>query len=601
MTPQQAQMALSQMPQGGSLSPQEAQAALAQMQPSSASQQPQNQRGLMDETGRKILATLGTFGKNIINLPNNISEGYIPPGIDPTYDYYKNLGVSENIGDKIAVGALEYAAPGAAANKLTQGGKFLSKALKSNILGGAGYGAIKDQENRLGGAALGAGAGALGYGIAKSISAAGKPVGNYITERIAKPLTEKAAKLVNYEKLAPWERTQDAMRNTFGNAAKIEKSEWKNLGQVNKKIDTTVEGEAQNISKEINKLKNSIPNKENNPFLPKRNAERNVINEKVDALSSKNISNQFKPEMFVSRAQEALEPILAKAQGNPNLQTIYKPAIDNLSNTIKSPPKSYEEAINRIQDLNAAMKVAQQAIGTKDLFLNKNVKDLKAALTQDVKTSSSGLITDNPADALASANLSTIGKQKLSSLPQTSGSTRQNKELQDFFANPNKADEAVLKNFMPKPGQVSAERMKGLGKILGDETAAKQALQRYALRDAFKNGTPDLNSLLKIYQSYSPAQRAYLFTKEQNAYLSNASKADVMKTNHGGQNFKEWYLNHKLFGAGGAIADLVGGKQAAKLFANPRGAERVMNWGENGFFKPNGHAGTQLFKSHEEQ
>lgn len=606
MNPQEARMALSQMPQGG-LSPQEAQAALS-MLPANQSSQPQNQRGLLDETARKTLATLGTFGKNIINLPSNLSAGFIPPGIDSNYDYYKNLGVGENIGDKIAVGALEYALPGMAANKLVQGGKFLSKALKSNVLGGAAYGAIKDEENRLGGAALGAASGAAGYGVAKGISAAGKPVGNYLTERIAKPLTEKAAKLINYEKLAPWERTQNAMRQTYSAVEEAEKNLWKRNQQANRTADKAAkEGLREwgaTPSQRFDKAERLVNSR---GYTRSRGLTDKSVNSYATDLwrgiepASGDVLNQFKPNSIITSARRALSPLLKESKGNPNLQQVYKPTIDNLRNMAKNPPRTYEEAAARLKDLNASMKVAQQTFGTKDLLLNRSVSNLKSALKNDIRSSSASTLVSKPSKTLEAANKATIAKQNLSSMPQTPGTTKQNREVREFFANPNKADEGVLSNFLPKKGQTSAERMKSLAKIIGNEGLAKEALQRYALRNSFNNGVPDLNNLLKTYQSFSPAQRNYLFTKEQNSYLQNAAKADVMKQNHGGQNFKEWYLNHKLFGAGGALADLIGGKQAAKLFANPRGAERVMNWAENGFFKPSGHTGAQLFKPHEEQ
>lgn len=561
-----------------------------------AQQPSQPQRGLLDETWRKGAAAIGTVGKSILNLPNNLSAGYLPPIIDKDLDYYKAYGVGENLGDKIAVGALEMAAPLGAANKLTQAAKWISKPLQTNVLGGAAYGALKNEENRLGGALEGGAYGVGGYAASKALSAVGKPIGSYITERLAKPLLQKAADKLGYEKLAPWQQTQDAMRKVYADVGTAEKNLWQSNRTANKAADKAAKegmqawgaAPGQRVDK-AERLANS------QGYTRARGLKDDVVKSYADDLrrgvepGTGDVLNQFKPNAIITSARRALSPLIKESKGNPNLQQVYKPTIENLRNMAKNPPRTYQEAAARLKDLNASMKVAQQTFGTKDLLLNKSVGDLKSALKNDIRSSSASTLASKPYKTLDAANKATIAKQNLSSMPQTAGTTKQNREVREFFANPNSADEAVLKNFLPKEGQTGTARMKGLEKITGDKDLSRQALQRYVLRDSFKEGVPDLNKLLKIYQSYSPAQRNYLFTKEQNAYLSKASKADVMKQNKGGKNFIEWYKNHKLFGLAGLAADTVGGKQATKLFANPAGANWAMNTANKGFYKPEGY------------
>src|SRR4051812_28442407 len=115
MTPLEAQEILnshSSQSQGNDMTPQMASQLLSQMPstaPQTSAEPQQREMGFPEALGRHALAGAANFGRTIVNLPNNLSGGYFPPLAPKDFDYYKSLGVKENVGDKLAVGALEFA------------------------------------------------------------------------------------------------------------------------------------------------------------------------------------------------------------------------------------------------------------------------------------------------------------------------------------------------------------------------------------------------------------------------------------------------------------------------------------------------------------
>lgn len=500
-------------------------------------------RGLGQPAGAEFIP------QNKLNARGQSYQQFTRPDIN---DYYGMLGATPDIGDK----ALQF---GIESTPFFKGAQAVSQASKipfltENMLAGLGHGGFfgdKQGQNNLQQAGMeGVIEAPIAWGGMKGLSMLGKPVGSYVSSRLVDPLLERASQKIGYEGLPGWDRVQSALRGNFTNAAERVTPEWEQQTAANTAADLS--------------------------------------------------GNAFKPDNVVKTAQDALTGLSKKTLNNPNLAKSYEPSVANLQNMIENPPQTYQAAVDRIHDLNAAMKLQKQATGMSDLFLNKTVGNLKKQITQDFKVGS-GDMNPNPYEALQTANAATKAEKSYSDLPQMTGESRLNKVVNEFLHGKNPADEGMMNSYMPAARATGVNRWEKFAKDVGDKDLARAAMQKYALRDVYKNGEPDLKGLLSRYDKFSPEQRKWLFTPEQKSWLDTAAKQNVTMKNREKPGWLGPALTHKLTGLPGVAVDFLGGQRFANQFASPQGAVTANKLMKEGFFHPKGYVPNALLNSYVQQ
>lgn len=474
MTPEEAQIILNgPAQQSQDMTPEMASQLLAQGQ--SAPAQNESYMSFPEAVGRHALAGSANFGRSIVNLPNNLSGGYFPPLAPKDFDYYKALGVEENFADKLGVGLLEFAPFLGAAGIATKGANALSKLagsqmLKQNVLAGAGYGGVMNEDNRLGGAALGGALGGAAHGLGLGAGMVGQGLSNAYAKSAIPSLVERAGQYVRGG-LGDAESGAQSLKGAYG-------------AQTGKTANLWTQAE-----------------------------------EKAVALDSANMRPNAEPynnfiEKFI-KDKSALEP--AK-------QAKYTEALDFAKEEAKNlAPQSYSGVIALRQNLNEILGnfTKKRNLDAPSRELKQFATDLKLKLNDVV-----GSENKNSPDALkdfyktwSDANKATTRTKEFYQSPDAYGKLQPNRKLEGGLK-VEKPEGSLMNEFLPGPSQTGTHGYEQLANLLGNKEAAKQGLRNYEFRDLGNK-----KDALDVYQKLSPAQREVMFDKDPRQLLDVAQQA----------------------------------------------------------------------------
>jgi hypothetical protein len=424
-------------------------------------------------SGRNLLNTLQKGGEStglnkiMGNIPGvkNITRGEN----DKNFDFYKALGVNENLADKLGVGLLDYAPYGVGASKalaaagkeLPAVGKFLANnpktaMLAENMLGGGAY-------DGLGGAIAGGVGGALGAGLGGLTQLAAK---KYAQSAIPEFISKSTDEL---KKILPENMTK-------GLAGKFIMSNVKNA-----KNWQNVESQAQNLSNEMTQS-----------------------------------GKQFNAEPYHGFIDTYLQKIgkLSPAQRAP-----YKNAIEFAQQAKELSPTNFTDLVSLRQNMNNYLKGFENKVGiTKsDRYSKQFVRDLKDKLSTDLIEKNSGNVS---ADALKgfkntweSANKSHQDVNQYYKSLNPAGVVkpmRSTREAYEAIKGGAPMDMAVVGKYMPKPQQTGIEGFKKLEKLYGSKEAAQNAAKAFLFRRPSEQGANTVD-VAAIYSKLSPVQRKYIF------------------------------------------------------------------------------------------
>jgi hypothetical protein len=555
-----------------------------------------------------LMGILGTTGERAYNSIASLSG--LPK--DST-DYYQRWGnVQPGALDNIGESALEMipafkAARALGAAKLAAS-PFLG-GVAENTAAGAIHGGLFGNEQGDDKLAQGAIEGLQGAGIGAlfgALGAAGKPIGTYLQKKLVNPLLQKAAPTIQeISENFPWSKTESTLRENYKTVADATTQAYKDSKTANNAADNAYQQGLKEWGATPNQQENLASQLDaSRPILYSGGLKNSGINSYISDLQSgiapdtSDVANKFTAKNFYNAARSSIPDLVKEMDGNPNLQKAYEPAIGVLQNAIENTPQTFSEAAARVKDINAAMKLAKVATGTKDELLNGISGNLKTALNEDIRSSSVNTLASNPYEALQKANAANAVKKSFTSTPQPTGKEELNIPLLEFFKNKNSSNQAVLKNYMPTEGDTSAASFEKLKTSLGgDKDAAAGALQGHIFQNSLANGEPDLSKILSQYKKFSPEQRDWIFNPDQQFYLKNASEISTkLKNKNIGQTNPDLMshgigalLAHSIFGMPGlvGVGALYGAKHGANLIAKkmatPEGLNTLKSLQQNGF------------------
>jgi len=479
------------------------------------------------------LGVVADVGRDIVNMPHNLSGGRIAPGVDPNFDYYNALGGEKGMDTEIAKGLIESAPFFKGAQLATQGSKLLSKApnLSTNILSSTAYGAAENKQNRGEGAFYGGLAGAGGTVFGKAAEKLiFQPISKAIANQSYKPLLKK---IIGATEDLDANAEAQSFQKLYDAQVKQEDAVWKSLEKEARGLDGQRANSfnGQKYTDKINKIE-----REANLLEP---------SEKLDYLTSLDYLNAPR----VGAKAIAPQSISGAIATNKGLNKAYKdfikkeqlPDDDNAKKIIEDIKKSTRETVGEnlppeqnaeFQEMwNSANKETQNTMKFYGVNPNKSYKALKEQLT----------------------------------------------------AKNAKVDEGIFDYFTPKKGQTDTAGLERLSELMGDKNA-QRAMRAYVTRDMGK-GKP-LEALAK-YSKLKPEFRKQIFkSTKEGELLESALKIQkqIEKNPHrfwmhmgmgagvpallgfgGAKLMGEDWDNAAMMGAGVGLAALGGAKGAASL------------------------------------
>lgn len=562
MSPQEAQAALSSMPQSAPLTPAQAQAALSSMPADNTVAPQQNNMGFLPSLGAHALADVADYGNSLINIPHNLSGGAIP-GYQPGYDYHQALGVQPNLADTFATDALKYMPAGLAAKGLLGGlglaGSAMSDAgmslgsipsavaasplaqtMATGGLYGAGFGDSNSGLDTGINAVEGTGLGAITHGAGLLANSGLNYAANAYAKSAIPGLINRGGQAV----MAGLGNAGDYVKqllNQYGLAKGAENNAW-NMAK------TT----AANLDNQLPIVKDSfgVPTgKASFDSSPYDNYVNNFIN-KVDAMPGAD-----KP--VYQQAQEVAQNVAA-----------------DLS------PKNFTQAVNARQNLNAKLKdylnLKPSQIPTQPNTQTTNfINGLKGVLDNDLLDKNAAKVDPNDLDYFKQmwgrANQATQEASNFNIGTNSAGASTFNSTLNSALKTTN-PDAGILNQFIPSAEQTGTNEYENLADLYGSQQHASDALKSYALRNAANKGQQN-QEVMKLYSSQSPEQRAWMFGGSPGE--ANLSTAQDAISQYGlptpgwkgmGKNFGMGLLHSTPLAAAGTIGGVLGGQSPEHAF-----------------------------------
>jgi len=486
MTPQEAQEILDSRPQ-----------AKEELTPDMAKQiLMQRLGGNPDayEPIKHIAAGVTKFGQNLANLPHNISGGRIPEFSPSSFDPYKTFGAEENLADKIGVGLLGYLPFAKAGNMAAKFGAMRalpgSEILKANVLGGAGYGAVNNPEDRLMGAIEGGGIGAVAHGVGILGGKAIEGISNAYAKSSIPALVEKATQYVK-ERLGPSESGAQSLKGAYDAQLGKTNALWK-----------SAEEKANALDESAFRINASPYDKTVENFIKEKSAlEPSKQSKYVDAL-------EFAKEEAKNLSPQSLSGVIALRQ---NLNEILgnfarKRNMDAPSREMKEFAKDLKFSLNDV-------------VGAEGKNATPELKDFYKTWTD--------------------ANKATTRLKEFYQSPDKYGKPQPSRPLEGGLKG-DTPEGSLMNEYLPGAGQTGTHGSQYLSNLLGDSRAASEGLRNYEFRNVGRG--KDAKDAFDFYQSMSPAQRAVMFGGKPEEKLLSAAQSAAEKY------YPTGYANDKSLG-----------------------------------------------------
>lgn len=449
-------------------------------------EEPRQFGGTLGDIAMHGLAGAATAGRDFLNIPHNLYNKI--PSVNKDFDYYKALGVNENIADKVGTGLLEYAPWGAGSAKLlASGGAGLSKWMAehpktaisaANAIGGGAYD-VANGGNGIFGALIGGASPLPGMAI--------NPVINYAAKKYAQSaIPEFTKKATDYIKQLP--SVQDyanKLFNKFSSKSAENTANWKQTNNMAAQLS--------------NQMKDAGMPFDDRPY-------QGYISDYLEKMSN-----------------------LSPAQREP-----YNNAIQFAQHAQKLSPTSFEDTVALRQNMNSHLSdwMNKNEITKEDANAKEFVKGLKNTLSKDVLDANTFKPTDiemgyegrpHPDDVNAFKNIweksnkSHQGLMEFYKSQQPSSGVikpvRQTREMYDAANKTGQLDPSILNKYAPRTSLQSPQGTAGvdqLGKLLEEPQMARNASVSSLFRRPVEQGATGID-VAKIYSDMSPQQQAKLF------------------------------------------------------------------------------------------
>lgn len=526
-------------------------------------------------------ANIMEAGRNFLNIPNQISPKTFGPLADPSRNYYNEMGVSQNTGDKV-VGAVADFLPfmkgasltkdavmlaakesPAIAAKVTQFAarnpkfaKFLGGAAE-NALSGAAYSAVQAPEGqKLSNAAVGGALGAATSVGSEALNALGRyGIKQYSQSAIPK-FTEKATDKIR--ELLPSGDYAKNLADKYLSAVGANKANWKGLKQTAAELDKNVliKAPEQRAADEVNKLGGKL--------FDKSQGEASPIAKSLHEVDSR----YFNQSPYLDKIMQFQD----KVKGlEPAMQVPYKQAMGVAENAAGMVPESFSGAVAARKNLNQEMKNylsdGGKAINPANRESTQFMSDLKNTMKDDLVDANKDKVG---AEALTgfknqweAANKSHQDYLKFNKSPQKmTGVEEEGKTVRDAFkaSLPKKMggqgiplDGSIISKYMPSLTPKGAEGVEGfrqLSKLLGSKNEAREAAKSFIFKKQIGNGANTVDVAAQ-YAKLSDQQKKWLFGKsEEGKYLEAINNTRIAFNREPAKTAEGMGINRHLSGMG---------------------------------------------------
>jgi len=440
----------------------------------------------MGDVGKHALAGLASFGRDVINIPPSIGKifGANMPFYNQNYDYYKSLGVNENLGDKIAVGAAGFVPFLGAASKLSKASSLaenlprLAPYIENAGAAGAQGALLTSNDHPIE-------SGAMSALFSVPGSMAGQ-LGNVALQYGAKKYAQSAIpaftkKVTDYFRSMPSVSDYSAkLFGKFSGAVKENNDNWNTLGNTVSQLDT-------GASKEFN----------NQPY-------HDYIDSYLSKIDNMDPAQKAQYQQSVALAQHAKEIA----------------------------PKSFSGTVASRQNINSVLSDFLDPTGmTKpDRYSKEFITGLKDNLKNELLEANKGNVDPELFNQFKShwedANQSHQNLQNFyqSQQPTTGriSPVKQTREMYQDARNTGALDPSIFNKYAPPLTLKGAQGTQGfdhLSNLYGNPQTAQEAIQASLFRRPVQQGATTIDSA-KIYSDMSPAQRQ--------AILGNSSQGQML-------------------------------------------------------------------------
>lgn len=458
-----------------------------------------NDESLVDlpkNLGKHGLADVATAGQNIGNIPSKLSSGRIP---EVNYDYYKMLGIEPTIGDRAAVGVMEYSPYSGGANLLTKIPAFakvaktgsIAEEILKNTASGVSYAGVNAPEGQKTQAMKTAAV----FAPAATLAGVGVNAGaKYTTKQYAQSavpgLTEKANEATKY--VGSPDKYSKELGAKFEKDFKTNENTWETSREIAKGLDKQIP----KVIKE-EQIPTGLVDGKGNPLM------------KTKAIEESGFNNKPYTDYLDTYIKE-------KSSLEPAMRQKYSEALEIAQDAKSLAPKSFEGAISTRQNLNSDLSDilksrGKEAPNEESKALIKNLKNI--ALQDTIKANKSSVDPKTFSNFENTWNKANSEYQKLQNfykLPTDIGSVKDASKLREAYKTGQIGEDVILNKYVPTTSKKGMTGLKQLEKVYGNKEKTQEAAKSYILKDIKENGS-STKDISEAYAKLSPEQRKYIF------------------------------------------------------------------------------------------
>ena len=434
---------------------------------------------------------LGDIPYALAKTGRGVANAILPKSLEnkqPVEDVFPH---GEGLGHSLVQGAAGFAPFAAVAPELAglRGAGMLGKGLAhlgENAIPGAAYGASEagSEGQPIGeGAAIGAGANTVAGAIPKLARVGFDKVKDALTKYAGKGLTTRIGDFMANPNRMDNQEAHQLAKSELNKVSGEEKKSWEKLDQA-----------------------------------------ANTADEKAKEIVPGYKTATFDTKEYIASLKDKLQELRKQSKAESGFELRNKPAIRLLEGILEKPePRSFKDAVAHAQSLNEHFSREMEpgegipfdtinyAIGQFNKSVDKNIeqKGLKGTL----------------GDAWNEAKSITKEKhQTFNETPNAAGDITESRFKKGLSeTNPQLDKGTFIKDYLPRKNENSVGRMENLSKMLGDNQAAKDLINKNYFADSFKNKELDPTSFINKYQSLDKANKDYLFPKDKQATIEALS------------------------------------------------------------------------------